>query len=102
MLVWFRASGHTVVGFSRALNADPKTVYLWMYGQVIPELVYAFKIEALTEGGVSVESWLGTELAKIQWAAQHSNWKKYSEDHQRNQEKYMERIRRRQNGEDAS
>lgn len=66
-----------------------------MYGQVIPELVYAFKIEALTEGGVPVESWLGTELAKLQWEHVHSNWDKYSEDHARNQEKYMERVRKR-------
>lgn len=102
LLAWFRASGHTVVGFARALNCDPKSVYLWMYGQVIPELVYAFKIESLTEGGVPVESWLGTELAQLQWKHIHCNWEKYSEDHLRNQEKYMEKVKRRRDGEDAS
>jgi hypothetical protein len=67
--------------------------YLWMYGQVIPALVYAFKIEAVTQGGCPVESWLGTELAKMQWKYIHADHDRYDEDHRRNE---LARYHRRQ------
>lgn len=59
-------------GISRAqaaktLGCATRMIDLWQYGQVIPGLVYAFAIEMWTEGGVSVDSWLGTSLGRFTW-----------------------------------
>ncbi len=101
-MVWFRASGQTVFALARAIGADPKTVYHWMYGQCIPELVYAFKIEAVTEGGVGVESWLGTELAQLQWKLLHADHEGMPEKSRQRQRRYNQRKRERQYGSDSS
>lgn len=94
LLVWFRASGLSVMEFSREIGADPKSVYHWMYGQVIPEVVYAFKIEAVTRGGCPVESWLGTELAKMQWQNIHADLEGREDHHRRAQRKYEAKLKK--------
>lgn len=53
--------------FARQVGCDYKMARYWANGQAVPTLVYAFKIERATEGGVPVASWLGTELAKLMW-----------------------------------
>ncbi len=104
LMVWFRASGQTIYSLARAIGADPKTVYHWMYGQCIPELVYAFKIEAVTEGGVGVESWLGTELAKLQWQLCHADHDSMAARARKKSREYYYRKKKkeRQYGKDTS
>lgn len=84
----------TVWAFAQLIGANPKTVYYWMYGQVIPELVYAYKIEMATEGGVSMVSWLGTELAKMQWEHNHSDIENELEMRRRSNKKYYQKKQR--------
>jgi hypothetical protein len=40
----------------------------WRLGKVMPGLVYAFRIEQATGGGVPVAAWMGTERAKAEWS----------------------------------
>src|SRR5262245_60711426 len=52
---------------AKMVGCSTRSIVFWKQGQSIPVLVYAFKIEQITEGKVSVESWLGTMLGKQQW-----------------------------------
>jgi len=44
------------------------TVGSWRWGRYIPGVVHAFKLEAVTNGGVPASSWLGMDSAKRIWA----------------------------------
>ena len=69
LLAWLRATGGSVQQISNATGYSLQTVYQWLYGQKLPDLVTAFRLEQYSHGGVAVEGWLGTELAKMQWNA---------------------------------
>jgi DNA-binding XRE family transcriptional regulator len=64
---WLRLQGVSQYAVARDLGCDRKTVVYWAQGRVLPTLIYAYKLEAFTKGGVPVASWLGTELAKMMW-----------------------------------
>lgn len=65
--VWLKAHGITKNGAARLLGCAPRMIDLWCTGRVIPSLIYAFGIEAFTEGGVSVDMWLGTQIGRHNW-----------------------------------
>ena len=65
--LWLKANQKSQCSLARDLGCDPKLVKLWTTGRVIPGLVYAFKIERQTEGGVPASSWLGTPLGREMW-----------------------------------
>lgn len=64
---WLRKRGVSPYAFARRVGADATQVRGWCSGRSLPGLLYAFKIDQLTEGGVPPESWLGTGLAKLKW-----------------------------------
>lgn len=65
---WLGAQELSHSAFARRLGASLKMVEYWANGQALPGLVYAFRIERATKGGVPVSSWLGTELGRLQWS----------------------------------
>lgn len=67
LTLWLKAHGVSKNRFGRLVGCAPRMVDLWCNGQAIPGLVYAAVIEKVTEGGVSMETWLGTELGKHLW-----------------------------------
>lgn len=64
---WLAARGTSRNKFARQIGVNHKTVDYWCDGRVMPELVPALRIEAITEGGVPVESWVGTPLGRMMW-----------------------------------
>lgn len=66
---WLRARGITQYQFARTIGADERAVGFWACNKSLPTLVFAFRIEQATQGGVPVSSWLGTTLGRILWKA---------------------------------
>lgn len=64
---WIKAHGLSRDAFAKLVGCNGKMVDFWCDGQVIPGLIYAFKIEQVTEGSVSAEMWLGTDIGKFYW-----------------------------------
>ena len=52
---------------AKQLGCDYKSVRMWSNGWTMISLVYAFKLEQVTQGAIPASSWLGTELAKAQY-----------------------------------
>lgn len=73
---WLKQHGISRNGFARMVGCNPKMVDYWSDGRCIPNLIYAFQIEAVTEGGVSADSWLGTEAGRLAWAGVQENAKR--------------------------
>lgn len=65
--MWLKANSMSRYGLAKVLQCDVKLVKLWSQGRCIPTLVYAFKVEQATKGGVPVSSWLGTPLGREMW-----------------------------------
>ncbi len=63
----------TCAEVAAATDSSIRSVKYWMNGQAMPCLISAFKLEAYSEGKVSVESWLGTRLGKAKWNNQRMN-----------------------------
>lgn len=72
--VWLSKRDLSRFAFAKEVGCDPRLVALWADGRVLPGLIYAFKIERATKGGVPVTSWLGTELGRTLWNSQGSDW----------------------------
>jgi DNA-binding transcriptional regulator YiaG len=53
--------------FADVIGCTRQSVRNWRFGVVIPSLVHAFRIEALTKGEVAVASWMETPAAKFVW-----------------------------------
>ncbi len=68
LAIWMRENGKSVVSLARELKVNVRSVFYWMNGQVLPDLVSAFKIEQGTKGEVPAEAWLGTPIGKALWA----------------------------------
>lgn len=66
---WLRARGINQYQFARMIGADERAVSFWACNQSLPTLIFAFRIEQVTQGGVPVSSWLGTALGRILWKA---------------------------------
>ena len=64
---WLQEQGMTLEAFSRLIGTNKTHVGWWATGRVIPGLVYAFRIEQVTKGGVPASYWIGTMLGKMQW-----------------------------------
>lgn len=64
---WLRARDLSRYAFAKQLRVSARTVILWCNNQALPDLVNSFKIQQATDGGVTPEMWLGTDLAKFQW-----------------------------------
>lgn len=73
---WLRARELSRWSFAKQINVTPRTVNLWCNNQALPDLVNSFKIQRATEGGVTPEMWLGTDLAKFLWMRETSDWNK--------------------------
>lgn len=63
---------------AKQMACDYKTMRTWANGWVVPSLVYAFKLQHLTEGAIPASSWLATEMAKAQWNAS-ADWEGWQE-----------------------
>lgn len=66
--LWLKARGISKNKAATLIGCSPKMVDLWTSGRVIPDLLYALKIEQITEGGVGMEMWVGTALGRHRWA----------------------------------
>jgi hypothetical protein len=63
--VWIESTGTSRFSLAKQLGCDPKMVQRWTDGRALPGLVYAIELERVTQGGVLVYSWAGTELYKM-------------------------------------
>lgn len=70
----------TVEGLADRVGCCRLAIQLWRDGKVIPNLIYAFRLEEVTKGKVSVAGWLGTDLGRMNWetVCQRSERKKDS------------------------
>lgn len=66
---WLDKHGMSVQRFSRLIGCNYRTAQLWTAGQVIPSLVWAYRIDEVTKGEVAPSMWLGTDLGRHMWAA---------------------------------
>lgn len=64
---WLDSTGMSAFALAKEIGKHPSHVNYWANGQQIPTLIDAFKIEKLTAGVVTVESWLETDLGKMAW-----------------------------------
>ena len=67
LAMWLRVRGISKARFASSLGCSKKSLDFWCDGQVVPTLIWAFRIERATGGGVPAVSWLGLEIAKTQW-----------------------------------
>lgn len=64
---WMCANDVTDYAVAKIVGVAPQTVSYWRNNQALPELVYARKLELLTEGEVSMVSWFGTPYGKYKY-----------------------------------
>lgn len=74
LAAWLSVNGMSRFAFAREVGCDPNMVQLWANGRCLPSLVYAFKIDRATRGGVPPASWLGTELGRLTWNNTGRDW----------------------------
>lgn len=65
---WLIQNGVASTTLARRIGCHLRMVDHWRLGKVMPGLVYAFRIEQATGGGVPVAAWMGTERAKAEWS----------------------------------
>ncbi len=92
---WLRVNGKSRFALAREIGCDPKMVGYWADGRSLPSLIFAFKLERATNGGVPLESWLATEIGRLQWNNNRRNWSRWMEQRREGQR------RRRLNGQAA-
>lgn len=92
---WLRARQISRTAFARSLGVTHRTVHLWCNNQALPDLVNAFRISQLTEGGVAPSMWMGTELAKFLMVHDKADWEGTREKRRsQNRRAYIQRKRR--------
>src|SRR4051812_9543117 len=92
---WLRARELSRYSFAKKLEVSPRTVILWCNNQMLPDLVNSFRIQQATEGGVTPEMWLGTDLARFLWGKGTSDWgAKKARDRKNNRKQYIRRVKR--------
>jgi transcriptional regulator with XRE-family HTH domain len=64
---WLQENNMTMEAFARKMGTNKTHVGWWATGRTLPGLIYAFRIEQVTAGGVPASYWLGTLLGKMQW-----------------------------------
>lgn len=65
--LWCKSHSISRDKFARLIGCSHKNVDYWCDGRTTPTLHFAFMIEKITEGGVPVETWLGTDLGRHLW-----------------------------------
>ncbi len=88
---YMKSRGISLFEFGRRLQVDWSAVKSWCNGQALPTLVNAFKIEKFTEGNVPAESWLSTDIGRIQWNTPGRNWDRLEKQRQVAREKFLKR-----------
>lgn len=92
---WLRVRELSRYAFAKQLQVSPRTVILWCNNQVLPDLVNSFKIQKATDGGVTPEMWLGTDLARFLWGHERADWEaKKKRDRANNRKQYVRRMKR--------
>lgn len=67
---WLEATNTSIQKLALGVRASYHDAHSWVRGRQLPGLIYAFRIDEFTRGGVPVSSWLGTELGKWRYANQ--------------------------------
>ena len=67
---WLKSNGHSLTQLAKDVGVCLVQMQFLAYGQRMPGLVTAFKIEQATRGEVPAISWLATELGKYQWTVE--------------------------------
>lgn len=65
---WCERHDASILSVARRLRLSFSTVYNWFTGKRLPDLVNAFRLEKLTEGGVPAVSWLGTARGSTRYS----------------------------------
>lgn len=92
---WLRARDISRQAFAKEIEVSPRTVHLWCNNQVLPDLVNSFRIQKTTDGGVTPEMWLGTELGRFIWNHGNMDWSNVREQKRKdNRKHYIKRIKR--------
>lgn len=80
---WGRINGETIFGnwikhknftfghVASLTGASIRSVKYWAHGQALPSLLFAFKIDQISQGKVPVASWMDTAIAKAKWHNPH-------------------------------
>lgn len=91
--VWLRAREISRYSFAKSLNVSPRSVTLWCNNQVLPDLVNSFRIQQATEGGVTPEMWLGTDLARFLWEHDRADWEAHKKRSRKsNRKAYIRKV----------
>lgn len=69
LAVWLDANGITMREFGRRIGIPHSKLSGIVDGRATPGVVLAYEIERLTLGEVSIETWLGLDIAKSTMAA---------------------------------
>ena len=69
LAVWLDATGITMREFGRRIGIPHAKLSGMIDGKATPGIVVAYEIERLTQGEVTMESWLGIPIAKDHMAA---------------------------------
>lgn len=64
---WLQEANISYRRFALMVGTTELHVGYWAQGRVVPSIVYAFRVELLTKGGVPASSWLDTTLARSAW-----------------------------------
>lgn len=65
--LWLDETGYSTMAFAKLVGMDRKRMEYLRRGQVLPTLVWAFKIERATGGKVPASAWLATEIGQAMW-----------------------------------
>ena len=68
LAAWLNANGMTMREFGRRIGIDHAKLSGIIDGRATPGIVVAYEVERLTQGEVSIESWLGLDIAKAAMA----------------------------------
>lgn len=69
---WMQEQQVSIRGLAETLGLGRKRVEYWVNGQVLPTLIWAFKLEKATGGAVPASSWLATEMGRKAWETEGS------------------------------
>ena len=64
---WMLRTHMTQYRLAALLDTTLRSVNFWATGRVMPDLVTAFRLQAVTGGAVTPEMWLGTAIGKALW-----------------------------------
>lgn len=71
----------------KAIRAQHTQVKAWMEARALPNLVFAFRIDQYTKGGVPASSWLGTPLGRNLWHSMGTDWDEWAKKIERSKQR---------------